>query len=196
MKHLKATFLFLSAILFLSACTMVKHKSTANFQRVKYNPHLKMAQEKTESIQKATALKLEKEAIRESESAIEDERQIAHLIRRNGLNLESSKEISRAKPRTARLRSNSTVGLNKQADEPVKHTQESAINTEESILINALEPMAAASEEAVLDLIYIILIVLLVLIVIGLIIDLSGGLLGSLIAILLILLILHLLGVI
>ncbi|MAY82718.1 MAG: hypothetical protein CMP59_01155 [Flavobacteriales bacterium] len=197
MKNIKQFLFILSAITFLSACTMVKHSPSASFQKVKYNPHLKLAKKESESINRGDEIKLNKVAIDQQEEELAENTTKTSTVHSQSIDAEKELASVRKKATSVTAKqseANSNISEEKAAKpsfnlSPRPEAPKAAVN-------NVLEPLAAASDDQILDLIYIILIILLVLIVVGLIIDLSGGLLGTLIAILLILLILHLMGVI
>ena len=198
MKDLKQLLLLFSAILFLSACTMVKHSPSASFQKVKYNPHLKLAKKESESINRGDEIKLNKVAIDQQEEELAENATKTSEVQSQSIDAEKESASIRKKvtPVTAKHSdANSNISEEK-ATKPINFNLSPQPEAPKATVHNVLEPLAAASDDQILDLIYIILIILLVLLVVGLIIDLSGGLLGTLIAIILILLILHWLGVI
>lgn len=180
-----------------ASCSMVKSPQSANFNRVKYNAHLKLA--KNES----------KEKLPETVKSFEEETEIASKKPEKMEQIQPKKYSTPLLASTNLLAPKKAEPLKKQINEveiaPNKKEKPSMglfgqatnmmhPNSIREYLNNPL-PMATAAEELDLgNLLYIILVVLLILIVIGLIADIAGGAVGALIAVLLILLILRLLG--
>ncbi|MEX2380626.1 MAG: hypothetical protein WD530_07765 [Vicingaceae bacterium] len=189
--------LFLVLAIGLFSCTMVKSPQSADFHRVKYNPHLKFAKKADKEKLPETVSSFAKE---ESEKiASKDEKHIEPMDRTVSYNsLTASVQAASAAPKTTEqkeLKAEVEVveTKSKSKTEPIFNPYAEAMERSNiSSYLNS--PAPVASDAALGDILYIILVVLLILIVISLIADLAGGLIGALIAVLLILLILRLLG--
>lgn len=191
--------LFLS--LLITSCTVVKNPQSANFQRVKYNSHLKLV----EKVQKDKLPKTAKSFISDTgvePNALEGENLATLEKRANQPLYASSKKMPQPKIAKA-IKVNTkewdfkeSKSRKKKNDMPSIWQSQETNNKEGSIrsYVNSMKPVSADVATGLGNLLYIILVVLLILIVISLIAELAGGLVGALIAVLLILLILRLLG--
>lgn len=180
----------------LSSCSMVKNPQSANFQRVKYNSHIKMAKKQAkEEVQENLA---QTEIVKDVNSyATEMEPSKINKLKRkpqfafNEVMTESPKQKDLMHSELSA--SNQVYNMTNQSDEFLWTPIDGWKNT---------RPVEAKVPEMTLDggsadwgnLLYLLLVVILILIVISLIANLAGGLIGALIAVLLILLILRFLG--
>tara|TARA_R110002072_G_scaffold280790_1_gene443200 strand:- start:580 stop:1173 length:594 start_codon:yes stop_codon:yes gene_type:complete len=184
--------------IFLASCSMVKSPQSSNFQKVKYNAHLKKA---TNSSDKKLATTInsfdevqEMESNSQKDLATTKQTAIKSPLLASVPLVTTKKEVSKINsPSTDEVVSNklkkkTTIFNEVTAFQPLKKANESIVS------LNA----AAAAEEGdgIGGLLYLLLVIILVLIILGLISDIGGGAIGTLIAVLLILLILRLLGVI
>jgi len=180
-----------------ASCSMVKSPQSANFNRVKYNAHLKLAKNESKEKLPETVKSFEEKTEIASNKAEKMERMKPKKYTGPLLastNLLSPKKAEPIKEKASQV----SVSPNKKEKQTMglfgNTTNMMRPNSIREYLNNPL-PVAAASDELDLgNLLYIILVVILILIVIGLVADLAGGLVGALIAVLLILLILRLLG--
>ena len=187
--------------LFIASCSMVKNPQSANFQRVKYNSHLKLAkQQKADKLPKTvksfeTQKGIEEYKLEEEGLATLSKRQQKSLLASNS-KLAQPQKATKVKINPAEWDFKESKSKKQLAENPsIWENELNAPNLSEiNTYLNAVEPLSAESSVGLGDLLYVILVVLLVLIVISLIAELAGGLVGALIAVLLILLILRLLG--
>lgn len=187
--------LFISIIIVgLASCTMVKNPQSANFQRVKYNSHLKLAKQDNPT-------KLKPQAIASLESTQLESKSFSSL---ETYKLESPQPIRSE----LRLKTETSVPTDLLANEnsadkevDVKPNRDyqwdplngvSNFNEDSSEALNSMASDLSDGDWG--NLLYLLVAVILVLIIISLIANLAGGLIGALIAILLILLILRILG--
>ena len=183
-----------------ASCSMVKSPQSANFNRVKYNAHLKLAQKETKNKLPETATSFEEESKRPSLKAekmkrMKPKRHSTSLLA--STNLLTPKKVEPLKQSASQFE----VASNKEEKQSIGlFGQATDLMHPKSIREYLNKPLptsaAAADDSALGNLLYIILVVLLVLIVIGLIADLAGGAVGALIAVLLILLLLRILGIV
>lgn len=180
-----------------ASCSMVKSPQSANFNRVKYNAHLKLANNESKENLPETVKSFEEET-KIASNRPEKMEQVQPKSYSTPL-LASTNLLSPKKANPIREKVNQVeVAPNKKVSPSMglfgQATNMMHPNSIREYLNNPL-PMATAADQLDLgNLLYIILVVLLILIVIGLIADLAGGAVGALIAVLLILLILRLLG--
>ena len=176
---------------------MVKSPQSANFNRVKYNAHLKLANNESKENLPETVKSFEEET-KIASNRPEKMEQVQPKSYSTPL-LASTNLLSPKKANPIREKVNQVeVAPNKKVSPSMglfgQATSMMHPNSIREYLNNPL-PMATAADQLDLgNLLYIILVVLLILIVIGLIADIAGGAVGALIAVLLILLILRLLG--
>lgn len=180
----------------LSSCTMVKNPKSSSFHRVKYNSHVKLANNSKLSSIDQTVSNFEVGSDQASRSTSRTNREDIVPIQKRSFII-NGKQFSGQIREKSVFNSPVVVSSEKQMIDAARG--ESILWNPIQGLINAkpkvtlLSP-AAELDEGLGDLLYIILVVLLVLIILSFIADLAGGLVGTLIAILLILLILHWLG--
>lgn len=200
-NQMKTKSLFTLVILIafaFSSCTMVKSTDVNNFNRVKYNTHVKL--NKKSQQEKLVVNKMESIDAAEV-SAIDTESNHEILLAENHT---AVKEVQPKKIKRAKAIQNYSSAINS-SKKPTKSSAKAIATTD--FMLNKiqdlvpfatanLEPAVAQSDSALGSLIWLILVVLLVLILIGILADLGGGLIGTLIAVLLVLLILRLLGII
>ena len=182
-----------------ASCSMVKSPQSANFNRVKYNAHLKLAKKDTKEKLPETVKSFEEETkLISSESSRLAQMQLKTfktplLASTNSLDPKTADPIKvKAEQVTVEpsKKEKPLMGLFGQATE-LMHPK--TINE----YLNKPLPIATVADDSDLgNLLYLILVIILVLIIIGIIADLAGGAVGALIAVLLILLILRLLGII
>jgi len=180
-----------------ASCSMVKSPQSANFNRVKYNAHLKLAKNESKDKLPETVKSFEEETSiatykAERMEQIKPKKYSTPLLA--STNLLTPKKASPIKQKASEVeiapnkKEKPSIGLFGEASN-MMHP-----NSIREYLNNPLPVAAAVDDPALGNLLYIILVVILILIVIGLVADLAGGLVGALIAVLLILLILRLLG--
>lgn len=182
-----------------ASCSMVKSPQSANFNRVKYNSHLKLAKNETKEKLPETVTSFEEETEIRSKKAKKMEHMQAKryatplLASTNLLIPKKAKPINQNANQVEIVpnkKENQSLGLFGEATD-LMHPK-----SVREYLNKPLSTSAAVEDPALGNLLYIILVVILVLIVLGLIADLAGGLVGTLIAVLLILLLLRLLGIV
>lgn len=190
--------IFLVLAIGLFSCTMVKSPQSADFHRVKYNPHLKFAKKANKEKLPETVSSFNAE--KESEVvANKEEKSIEPMNRTISYrNLTASVQAASAAPKTAEQKKlkeavETVETKSKSKTEPIFNPY-ADVKERSNISSYLNSPAPVDSDHALGNILYIILVVLLILIVISLIADLAGGLVGALIAVLLILLILRLLG--
>lgn len=181
----------------LFSCTAIKNPQSANFQRVKYNSHIKFAKKSTKEKLPETVSSFDKEDNSEMEASSKGDYKPIRRIN-TYKNLTASVNAASASPKKSSNEEfikevESVEHKSKNKTAPIFNAN--LLKDKESNISSYLNsPAPVASEEALGDILYVILVVLLILIVISLIADLAGGLVGALIAVLLILFILRLLG--
>lgn len=189
MKKFEFSYLLIALLLF-SSCSVVKNPQSSNFQRVKYNSHLKMAKKQIKKeLEEFSMADLEK--MQPQEGKLEPSPKNQHAI----------------------YAYNKVMTEDEKKDE-VKMTQLSAsrefsvplIHADRNVLWNPIQGFKTIKPEAVnvpavtMDdgdwgsLLYILVVVLLALLILSILLDLTGGLIGLLIAVILVLVILRLLG--
>ncbi|MEQ8909094.1 MAG: hypothetical protein RIC95_07870 [Vicingaceae bacterium] len=187
--------------LFIASCTVVKNPQSANFQRVKYNSHLKLAKKQNNEKLPQT--------VNSFETPEEVEEYSLESVGLTSLSKKKQKALFASVNQKVQPRKANKVVVNpkewnfksskvdkKLAENPSiwEHDPKAPRVSEINSYLNAVEPITDDSTVGLGDLLYVIVVVLLILIVISLIAELAGGLVGALIAVLLILLILRLLG--
>lgn len=201
MKFKTKLSLFLVLAIGLFSCTMVKSPQSADFHRVKYNPHLKFAKKANKEKLPETVSSFDAEKESESIATKKEERAIVPMNRTVSYkNLTASLKAASAAPKTAEQKElkaevETVETKSKSKTEPIFNPYvEAKERSNISSYLNS--PTPVASDTALGNILYIILVILLILIVLSLVADLGGGLIGALLAVLLILLILRLLGII
>ncbi len=180
------------------SCTMVKSTDVNNFNRVKYNTHVKL--NKKSQQEKLEVNKME--SINNADLAI-IETENKHEI----LVAENKTEVKEVQPK--KIKRNKAIQNYSSAINSTKKASNSSAKAVEStnFMLNKLqdlvpfatanlEPAPVSSDSALGNLIWLILVVLLVLILLSILGGLGGSVIGTLIGILVILLILRLLGII
>lgn len=192
--------LFFSIIItsVFASCSMVKSPQSANFDRVKYNAHLKLAKKELKERLPETVKSFEQESASTSSKSPKLERM--ELKKLNTPVMASTNSLSPQMASPIKVSTNQVSIESSKKEKPLMGLfgQATELMHPKSIkeYLNKPLPVAVDNDSALGNLLYLILVVILVLIIIGIISDLAGGAIGALIAVLLILLILRLLGII
>jgi hypothetical protein len=188
----KPTLIVFSTLIFtLFSCSVVKNPSSANFNRVKYNSHLKFAKaDKKEKLPNTIQSFNEKTEVQEHNTAQLEKAAV------NGFDYKSL-VASSTKERTA-LKAEKIIdeNINVEPRKPLSGLFSNESSTTESTINSYLnKPLAVDSDLALGDVLYVLLVLLAILVIVSIIGEFAGGLIGLLIALLLILLLLRLLGI-